>query len=67
MAVSILKDISTELYVAAIKLKFSEGNDLTSYTFALKLYEEDDLTSYTSGIFFPVTQGGEKACKYEID
>jgi hypothetical protein len=55
MAASIPKNISTELYVAAIKLKFYEGNDLTSYTFALKFYKEDDLTSYTSGIFFPVT------------
>jgi hypothetical protein len=32
-----------------------------------KFYEEDDLTSYTSGIFFYVTQGGQKACKYEVD
>ena len=32
-----------------------------------EFYEDDDLTTYTSGIFFPVTQGGEKACKHEID
>ena len=30
MAVSILKEISTELYVAVTKLKFYEGSDLTS-------------------------------------
>jgi hypothetical protein len=52
MSVSILKDISTELYEVAIKLKFYEGNVLTSYT---------------SAIFFPVTQGGKNVCKYEID
>jgi hypothetical protein len=33
----------------------------------LKFYEEDYLTSYTSGIFFPVTQGGEEICKYKVD
>jgi hypothetical protein len=33
----------------------------------LKLYEEDYLMSYTSAVFFPVTHGGENACKYGID
>jgi len=37
MAVSILKDISAELYVVVIKLKFYEGNDLTSYILEIKI------------------------------
>ena len=56
MAVSILKEISTELYVAVTKLKFYEGSDLTSYTFEIKILRRlSDVIYFWK--FFPCDSG----------